>query len=458
MTERVRQVSRREFLRAAAAAAFALPLAACGVSTPEARIAAKETVQLVYQDWRTEWFPIMAQEMLARFNEEHPNIRVFYTPDPENKEEKMVSDMAAGTAPDLMSGCCEFFPAWADAGYLLDLRPHVEADRTELVIDDWSDAQYQALITSDGLQFGLPQYHGALALYYNKDLFDRADILYPTDSWDHDDYLAALHKLTLHEEDKVVQWGGMFNVSWDRIQMHVNGWGGHYANPDNPSECQMADKVSLEAMDWLRARIWDDKVMATSLDVQNMSLSRAFVEGKVAMIEDGSWSLKDILENVEFRFGIVPFPAGPAKRVTLATTDGFGIYAKTRNVDASWEFMKFLVSKEYGMAMAKAHLLQPARSSLLQSWIDLILEQYGEVAANANIGAFTDGQLKGYSVTAEIFPNMVGVGKVAKEAWDQVFTLGKAPVTEMANVCRQIEAIQKAQSDLMPDCNCGPAG
>jgi len=39
----------------------------------------------------------------------------------------MPEDMAAGTAPDILSGCCEFFPAWANAGYMLDLRPYVEA-------------------------------------------------------------------------------------------------------------------------------------------------------------------------------------------------------------------------------------------------------------------------------------------------------------------------------------------
>ena len=66
-------------------------------ANPEVRFAPadSEPVQLVYQDWRTEWFPGLAQEMLAKFNETHPNIRVFYTPDPDNLETKMPEDMAA---------------------------------------------------------------------------------------------------------------------------------------------------------------------------------------------------------------------------------------------------------------------------------------------------------------------------------------------------------------------------
>jgi multiple sugar transport system substrate-binding protein len=396
----------------------------------------------------------MAQQMLAQFNAAHPGIRVFYTPDPENKEEKMVADMAAGTAPDVLSGCCDFFPAWANAGYLLDLRPYVEADLEKESIADWSPAQYQALFTQDGLQFGLPQYHGGLALYYNKDLFDAVFVDYPARDWTYADYLAAMKKLTARQGERTVHWGSMFDVSWDRIQVHVNGWDGHYVNPDDPRRCEMSAPPALEAMEWLRARMWDDRVMASSLDVQKLSTRQAFIQEKIAMVEDGSWALKDILENASFRVGVAPFPAGPSRRVTLATTDGFGIYAGTEHPDEAWELLKFLVSLDYGRAMARAHFLQPARMSLLNEWVGFIEEQYPEKAREVDIIAFADGQINDYSVTAEIFPNMVGVGKIAKEVWDQIFTLGEAEVSAMAAVCQQIEAMQTPSSQGPPDCEC----
>jgi len=50
--------------------------------------------------------------------------------------------------------------------------------------------------------------------------------------------------------------GSMCDISWDRVQMHVNGWGGHYVNPDDPRRCEMAASPALEAMEWLRARLW----------------------------------------------------------------------------------------------------------------------------------------------------------------------------------------------------------
>jgi multiple sugar transport system substrate-binding protein len=412
-------------------------------------------VQLVYQDWRTEWFPAMAQEMLTRFNMENPGIQVFYTPDPENKEEKMLEDFTAGTAPDVFSGCCDFFPAWADAGYLLDLRPFVEADLDQGTISDWSEAQYRALFTRDGLQYALPMYHGGLALYYNKDLFDAAGVEYPMAGWTHDDYLQAMRQLTIGDGSQITQWGSMFDVSWDRIQMHVNGWGGHYVDPQDPSRCLMAAPAALEAQEWLRQRVWDDQVMASFLDVQNMSTSQAFINQKVAMVEDGSWALKNILDGASFRIGVAPFPRGPARQVTLGTTDGFGIFAGTKYPQQAWEFLKFLVSKDYGRAMAQAHFLQPARTSLVPEWVDAIRQQYPEKAKDINLEAFADGQIKGYSVTVEHFPNMVGVGQIAKDAWDQIFTFGKAPVSSMAPICQQIEAIQQETSGVIPaSCNC----
>ncbi len=220
-------ISRREFLRFAGYSAAGAVLAACGVrqTTP---VASSGPVQLVYQDWRTEWFPAMAQRMINQFSAEHPDIQVFYISDPENLEEKMPQDFAAKTAPDVLAGCCEFFPAWANAGYLLDLRPFVEADLDQATIRDWSEAQYKTFFTQDGKQYALPKYHGALALYYNKDIFDDAQVEYPTYDWNYDNYLSAMKQLTRTEGDTTTRWGSMFDVTWDRIQMHVNGWGGHY--------------------------------------------------------------------------------------------------------------------------------------------------------------------------------------------------------------------------------------
>jgi multiple sugar transport system substrate-binding protein len=449
-------LSRRQFLRLAglSAAAFAgSGLMACA-SVPQATApppAAGATAlpggkaQLVYQDWRTDWFPPMAQSMLEQFHETHPNIRVFYTLDPENLDEKMLSDFQAGTAPDVFDGCCDFFPAWGQKGYTLDLRPYVAADLDQGTVGDWDPVQYGALFTRDGKQYGLPKYHGALALYFNKDLFDALKVPYPDESWNHNDYLQAMRRLTLDEDanDRNEVWGSMFDISWERIQVHVNGWGGHFVDPQNPTRSMMAEPPALAAMEWLRARMWDDRVMPSPLDVQKRSTRQAFVDRLLAMVEDGSWALRDILAGANFRIGVAPFPAGPARRATLATTDGFGIYAGTRYPDAAWELVKFLISKDYGRAMAKAHFLQPARSSLVEDWIGYVHDEYPAQTREMDLAAFADGHRKGYSVVAEIFANQDEAKRVVDNAWNQVFTLGQATIDQITAASREIGEAQR---------------
>ena len=401
-------------------------------------------VRLVYQDWRTDWFPSMAQEMLDRFHATHPNIKVFYSPDPEHLADSMMAEMQAGTAPDVFQGCCTFFPIWAQEGFTLDLRPFVEADLSDELISDWDDAQYRAFFTADGAQYGLPKYHGALALYYNKDLFDQYGVAYPDGTWDEADYLSAMKQLT-HDRDgdgDTDLWGSMIDVSWDRVQVHVNAWGGYLVDPDDPSRCAMAEPEAVAAMEWLRARMWDDKVMATFLDVQNVRTRDAFVTQRIAMVEDGSWALKDILANSDFRVGVAPFPAGPAGRVTLATTDGYGIFAGTKHPEEAWELLKFLTSEEYGRAMAEANFLQPARASLVNEWAALVQAEFPVKAAEVDIPAFADGHVNGYSVTAEVFTNMAEAKTITYAAWDRLFTHGQASVDEMGEVCSQIESVQ----------------
>ncbi len=442
-------VSRRAFLRLLAGSTVGATLGACGVRAKGPGPHGSDSVQLVYQDWRTDWFPGMAQKALEQFHALHDNIRVFYTPDPENLDERMLADFQAGTAPDVLSGCCDYFPAWAQQGYLLDLRPYVEADLDRGSLDDWDPAQFAALSLRDGTRFALPKYHGALALFYNKDIFDAFSVDYPDRSWNHDDYLDAMRRLTrdLNGDGETDLWGSMVDIGWDRLQVHINGWGGHIVDPEDPRRCLMGAPEALGALEWLRARMWDDRVMAGFLDVQNLETRQAFIHERLAMVEDGSWSLKDILENARFRVGVAPMPTGPVRRATLATTDGFAVYAGTRYPEAAWELVKFLVGPEYGRAMATAHLLQPARYSLIEEWITHIRMAYPLQTRDLDIGAFAEGHTQGYSVTAEIFDhNMAEVRNLTRAAWEQIFTLGQAPVTVLGDVSAAIEKLQVAAS------------
>ncbi|MCB0189197.1 MAG: extracellular solute-binding protein, partial [Caldilineaceae bacterium] len=220
--------------------------------------------------------------------------------------------------------------------------------------------------------------------------------------------------------------------------------------PYDAAFCTADEPAATTALEWLRTRMWDEHIMAGFPDVQYMSPRSAFINQRVAMVEEGSWVLKEILRNSDFPVGVAPLPRGPVRRVTLATSDGFGIYRDTQYPEASWEFLKFLTSERFGLALAQADFLQPARASLIDQWMGFIREEFPEKAQNLDLTAFADGHLRGYSVTVEIADNMAEVEPQLTAAFEQIFTLGQAPVSMMHAVCAQINRTQRNGSGQRP--------
>lgn len=453
-TSRTAPLSRRRFLAAlggaAVSSATTAALAACAPRPPAAAPSPTpgQKAQLVYQDSSAEWFAPMVVSLLEQFHAAHPSIRVYYNPEPHNQadiEKTTMSQMESGTAADVIMGCCTWFPLWAQRKQLLDLRPYVAADLDGVTIADWNPVQYRALFDKDGSQFGLPKYCGALGLYYNKDLFDEYGVAYPESGWTYDDYLAAMKKLTLDRDGdgQIDVWGSMMWLSWIRYQVHINGWGGHIMDPADDTRCRLAEPEALAALEWLRARVWDDKVMANKLRVNNLAPSAAFARGRLAMAEDGSWALNEILSNATFRVGVAPFPAAPVRRVTSATIDGFGIYAGTRYPEAAWEFVRFMTGKEAGRAMARAGLLQPARASLVEDWVQAVRDRFPEQAKEVDVAAFADGHIKGYAVTPEPAAQIAPASRIMNEAMEQLITYGGDGSADSIKAAAQ--AIQESQ-------------
>lgn len=446
-----RLLSRRAFLRGLGAATATVALAGATVScaAPGAgpRRYAGEKAELVFQDTSAAWFSPMVAAMIDRFHETHPNIRVYYNAEPASQadiEPVTTAQMEQGTAADVVLGCCTWFPLWAQRDFLLDLRPYVAADLDADTVNDWNPAQVKALITRDGRQFGLPKYCGALALYYNKDIFDAVGVPYPNAGWTYDDYLKAMKRLTLDRDGdgEAEVWGSMMWLSWIRFQVHINGWGCHIMDPTDDRKCRLAEPEALAALEWLRARTWDDKVMANKLRVNNLAPSAAFAAGRLAMAEDGSWALNDILSNAKFRVGVAPFPTAPVRKTTSATIDGWGIYKGTRYPEAAWEFVKFLVSRDFGRAMAHAGLLQPARLSLLNDWAQAVGERFPKHAREVDVSAFADGHQKGYAVTPETASNIGPASKILTEAMEHLITFGRGSTDMIKRTAEEIDASQ----------------
>ena len=61
-----------------------------------------------------------------------------------------------------------------------------------------------------------------------------------------------------------------------------------------------------------------------------------------------------------------------------------------------------------------------------------------------DIAVFAEGHIQGYSVVAEIFPNMVEAKQLVYSAWDQIFLLGEQPIDLMKDISRQVEEVAES--------------
>ena len=99
------------------------------------------------------------------------------------------------------------------------------------------------------------------------------------------------------------------------------------------------------------------------------------------------------------------------------------------------------------LAMAEAQLLQPARASLVNDWVEIVRRQYPVKARDLDLAVFAGGHIEGYSVTAEVFANMRDARELARAAWEQIYTLGHAGVDTIMATSAQIEEAQPGQRE-----------
>lgn len=120
-----------------------------------------------------------------------------------------------GTPPDLVITDYPNLSAVTDYAYPLDLNPYLEKYKVNLNQLDASPIQGIRNVGTKGEIFGLPWYVDKFMLFYNKDLFDKFAVAYPTDQMTYEDLVNVSRRLT-RKEDQVqyegVRWGNLHTV------------------------------------------------------------------------------------------------------------------------------------------------------------------------------------------------------------------------------------------------------
>jgi len=293
------------------------------------------------------------EEAAKAFEEKHPEIRVKFVPVVGDYIGKVQVGVAGGKTGDVLEIHYLSFPTLAYRGVFLDLAPFIEEDNYDL--SDFFPIGLEAY-QYKGRQYGVPLWGSTFCLIYNKDLFDEEGYPYPDDTWTFADLKKAADFFTRDRDGdgKLDQFG----LNPYEFSFYIWSNGGDYISADG-TKCLMDTPVAFESMEYYKSVIppgyWINQ------------LGNEFELGNVAMTVQGPWVLLAREGKTwPFTVGLSLFPEGKAGRKTRYSGIGACVWEGTKHPRESWEFVKFLASRE-GLTKAMYGEDIPARRSIANS-------------------------------------------------------------------------------------------
>ena len=196
-----KQLSRRDFLKAAAAGAGVAALGAAPALSNMVALAQDQITLTVAHAWEVSFMPHQ-EEWDAKFMEANPDIMISNINNTWGDHQTIVPTWAAANQlPDVLYvHGSRAFP-WSQEGIIIDIQSYVDADTAFNVDGIWEEAL--RLYRYEGNLRAIPYDHGPVILGYNKTMFDEAGMDYPAEDWTMDDLHEAAVKLSKPGE----QWG-----------------------------------------------------------------------------------------------------------------------------------------------------------------------------------------------------------------------------------------------------------
>jgi multiple sugar transport system substrate-binding protein len=289
------------------------------------------------------------QEIIARFEEANPDILVqleavagrdYYA--------RLLTQVAAGAAPDIMQIGDDAVPMFVNAGALVPLDDFI-TDNYPLDLGIYLPGLLEPGQFA-GQQYMLPKDFSPLGVYYNKALFDEFGVPYPEDGWTWDDFLATAQALTQDRDGdgQTDVWGVQLPAAWTTgFEYWVAAAGGSLISEDGASFVGYMDSEATARAVQFYADLYNTYRVAPP--PADMSLfgggNSEFENGQAAMRLFGRWPQSGLRQNPNVDLGVVGPPADAA-RANVLFWGGFGISSTSQNPEAAWRFLRFYVGEE----------------------------------------------------------------------------------------------------------------
>ena len=435
---------------AAALAAVALSLSACGGGTP-----ASSAGEINYWLWDANQLPAY-QQCATDFHAANPELTVKITQSGwDDYWSTLTNSFVAGTAPDVFSDHLSKFPDFVARHQLLPLDDAVKNDKidTKQFIPGLADLW----VGQDGKRYGLPKDWDTVGLFYNKSMTKAAglsDAHMAQLSWNPDDggtYEKAIAHLTVDkngkrgdeagfDKTKVAVYGlglagsgsGQGQTEWSFLT-GTTGWT-HTDKDPWGTKYNYDDPKFQKTIAWW-ASLADKGYMPRLETTVGASVADTFGAGKAAINTNGDWMIGQYSGYKGVQVGIAPTPTGvDGKRSSMFNGLADSISAATKNPAGATKWVEYLASPQCQDVVAGKAVVFPA----IKSSSELAAKAFA--AKGTDVSAFTQQVKDGTTFLFPITDNAAKIDAIMKPAMDAVVS-GKAPASSLTDANSQVNAL-----------------
>ena len=330
-----------------------------------------ETVTITISNWleAEEATEEIFREMLDDFMAENPDILVESQAIPFNQyKDQVLIAGTSGNAADVILGNSQMMSAFNGAGILAELDTLVSQE----ILDDIYPG-YLSGTTYDGKVKAVSWAPHPIAMYYNKELFEKAglDPEQPPVTWE--EMTEAAEAITALGQDesgntiyglgiptgKVAHSGTVFNGIF-------YAFGGHFL--DESGTVDLNNEGNVAALEWTKELV-DAKVIPAGLEIKD--LRGLFAAGQIGIIFDGDMgrdafrTSSGLGEGFDEKMGVAIIPVGSTGRSeTVYTEHQLGVFANSENKEAAVRLVEYLIGKEAMLKYHESNAVLSARESI----------------------------------------------------------------------------------------------
>lgn len=277
------------------------------------------------------------EEIAKKFNEENPDIEVeiVYSGGYQASLQSAQAALAAGGPPNVAMFEQTRGAAFVDAGALEPLNEYFEKEPNISFDDFFPGLQRTAMY--EGTIYGIPYNTSTPLLYYNKDLFKKAGLEGPPETWDELlEYSQILwEKLGVYGID-FYHWGWLFEA-WI-------GQNGGRILADDFSEFIFNSEEAVEAMEFVQDMVHKHGVATFNSSSEGYDM---FFSERLAMTMRSTASLQSNIKTATFDLGVAPLPYHKEHYAPIGGANFFMFDTGTQEQkDAAWKFLMYLIEPD----------------------------------------------------------------------------------------------------------------